>query len=249
MTEIERRRVELRHGPGRIVTGVAMRYGTVAQLPWGEERIEAGAFAPLGDVILNAHHDRATPLARTGAGLVLDDTAERLAFSATLPATRAADDVLELVRTGIMRGASVEVRVTAERFESGVRVIERARLSGIGVVDTPAYPESEVEARRRRGGRRTWVRGGIKYGVKAHCTCLTDGEMRRGLFRPEALRSSREVLDVDYALTGRARDGKRRLQATSGATLCASATRRMRWNSEIDEVHVPRDTAARTPAR
>ena len=113
--------------------------------------------------------------ARGGAGLELTDTAERLAFSATLPDTRAADDVLALVRTGVMRGASVEVRVSAERIEGGVRVIERAVLSAIGIVDTPAYPESEVEARRRRGGRRTWVRGGIKYGVKAHCTCL-DGE-------------------------------------------------------------------------
>ena len=83
----EHRRVALRHGPGRTVEGVAVRYGDVAQLPWGgEERIEAGAFAPIDDVILNAHHDRATPLARTGgAGLELTDTAERLAFTATLP--------------------------------------------------------------------------------------------------------------------------------------------------------------------
>ena len=61
----EHRRVELRQGPGRTVGGVAVRYGDLAQLPWGEERIEAGAFAPIDDVILNAHHDRATPLART----------------------------------------------------------------------------------------------------------------------------------------------------------------------------------------
>ena len=54
--------------------------------------------------------------------------------------TRAADDVLALVRTGVMRGASVEMRVSGERFESGVRIIERASLSAIGIVDTPAYP-------------------------------------------------------------------------------------------------------------
>ena len=106
--------------------------------------------AASSDVILNASHDRSTPLARTaGAGLDLADSAERLAFTATLPETRAADDVLALVRTGVMRGASVEMRVTAERFESGVRVVERAsRSSAIGVVDTPAYPASEVEARK-----------------------------------------------------------------------------------------------------
>ena len=146
----ERRYVELRaESDGRRLTGVAVRYGDTARLPWGRERIEAGAFAPVGDVILNASHERAAPLARSGgAGLSLDDTAERLAFSADLPATRAADDVLELVRTGVMRGASVEMRVSAERIEAGVRVIERAKLVAIGVVDTPAYRQSEIEARR-----------------------------------------------------------------------------------------------------
>ena len=151
MSDLERRYVELRaDDEGRRLSGVAVTYGDTATLPFGRERVERGAFAPIGDVILNAQHDRAAPLARTaGAGLELADSAERLAFSATLPETRAADDVLALVRTGVMRGASVEMRVTAERMEAGVRVIERASLTGIGIVDTPAYPASEVEARRK----------------------------------------------------------------------------------------------------
>ena len=33
--ETERRRVELRQGPGRTVEGVAVRYGDLAQLPLG----------------------------------------------------------------------------------------------------------------------------------------------------------------------------------------------------------------------
>ena len=167
MSELERRYVELRaDDTGRTLRGVAVTYGDVAILPFGRERIEAGAFAGgMGDVILNASHDRAAPLARTGgAGLELADSAERLAFAATLPETRAADDVLTLVRTGVMRGASIEMRVTGQRFEGGVRVIERAQLSAIGVVDTPAYPASEIEARRaarppapRKPRRRIWL--------------------------------------------------------------------------------------------
>ena len=197
---LERRYAELR-ADGRRLSGVAIRYGDTATLPWGEERIAAAAFAPIGDVILNASHDRSSPLARTGGGgLELVDTAESLTIRAELPATRAADDVLELVRRGVMRGLSVEFRAVAERMEGGARVIERARLSGIGVVDTPAYPESEVEA-RRRGARRTWVRGGILYGVEAHCECLT-GDCSRVLFRPKALGPA-EGGDV-LALTGRA---------------------------------------------
>ena len=148
---IERRYVEVRaDDEGRVLRGTAVTYGDVANLPFGRERIEAGAFAPIGDVILNASHDRSTPLARTaGAGLELADSGERLAFSATLPETRAADDILTLVRTGVMRGASIEMRVTGQRFESGVRIIERATLAAIGIVDSPAYPQSEIEARRK----------------------------------------------------------------------------------------------------
>ena len=148
MNALERRYVELRHD-GRRLTGTAVRYGDTAALPWGRERFEAGAFAPLGDVILNAAHDRSRPLARTGGGgLDLEDGAEALAIAATLPETREADDTLTLVRAGVLRGLSVEFRAVAERLEAGVRVIERAKLSAVAVVDTPAYPQSEIEARR-----------------------------------------------------------------------------------------------------
>ena len=55
--------------------------------------------------------------------------------------------MLALVRSGVLRGLSIEFRAVAERIEAGVRVIERAVLRGVAVVDTPAYPASEVEAR------------------------------------------------------------------------------------------------------
>lgn len=162
---VERRFAELRADVDRRrLEGVAVRYGDTARLPWGEERIEPGAFAPIGDVILNASHDRAAPLARSeGGGLELADGPDALTVTANLPPTRAADDVLALVRAGVMRGLSIEFRAVAERIEGGVRVIERAVLSGVGVVDTPAYPASEVEARRKAASasvpkrRRVWL--------------------------------------------------------------------------------------------
>ena len=146
---VQTRRFELRADPEkRLLAGVAVRYGDVATLPWGKERIAPGAFAPFGDIILNDGHQRTVPLARTGgAGLELIDSAERLAFEATLPNTRAADDVLELVRARVMRGASVEFFPTEEKMVDGVVEIQRAKLVGIGVVDVPAYPDSEVAAR------------------------------------------------------------------------------------------------------
>ncbi|MCE2494038.1 MAG: HK97 family phage prohead protease [Alphaproteobacteria bacterium] len=229
---IETRRAELRAEGGRRLSGVVIRYGDVAEFPWGRERFTPGAFAPIGDVLLNAQHDRRTPLARTGAGLELRDGPDSLELEATLPNTRTADDVLELVRAGVLRGLSIEFEAKAERMESGVRVVDKARLAAVGVVDTPAYPQSEVEA-RRRGERRTWVRGGIKYGVKAHCACL-DGECDEVFFRPEVL----EVLDSAIATVGRATEA---VGSVRGGSLRVRNTPE-RFEFEIDDAG--RDTVA-----
>ena len=88
---LELRYFEIRQEGERRLTGTAVRYGDTAALPWGgTERIEAGAFQPIGDVILNASHDRGRPLARTGAGLELVDGRDALRMTATLPETREA---------------------------------------------------------------------------------------------------------------------------------------------------------------
>ena len=146
--KIERRFAEGVTVKGRTLTGVAMRYGEVATIKGRRERFQPGAFgAPLPDVVLNFHHERSRPLTRTGAGLKLSDGADALELRAKLPNTRDADDAIELVRQGVLRGLSVEFRATRERRDGGVRVIERAVLLGVGLVDTPAYPGATVEAR------------------------------------------------------------------------------------------------------
>ena len=50
-------------------------------------------------------------------------------------------------------------------------MIERARLVGIGLVDSPSYPDSTAEVRRRRGGGGR-VRSRIDYGREMSCDCL-----------------------------------------------------------------------------
>ena len=82
MDNIEMRFCEVR-AEGRTLTGTAIKYGDTATFAWGQERIEPNAFAPLGDAILNAQHDRTTPLARTdGGGLTLLDSARPRSKSA-----------------------------------------------------------------------------------------------------------------------------------------------------------------------
>lgn len=147
--ELERRFCELRAPTdGRVLEGVAVRYGDTARLPWGKERIRAGAFAPLGDVLVNVMHQRSRPIGRTGGGgLSLDDGPDELRLRLVLPATKDADDVLTLVRQRILRALSVEFQPVKETLDADVRVIERAKLIGVGVVDRPAYPDSLVSAR------------------------------------------------------------------------------------------------------
>ena len=134
----------------RRLKGVAMRYGDIGQVGSFRERFEAGAFGDLAtaDVTLNAQHQRTVPLARTGGGgLVLVDTNLELRISATLPETRAADDVLALVKASVLRALSIEFFATRERRESGIRVVTRAVLGGVSVVDTGAYAGATVAAR------------------------------------------------------------------------------------------------------
>ena len=145
----EFRYTELRAEGERQLSGVAVKYGDIAVLPFGKERFEVRAFGDLGaaDVILNTMHDRRRPLARSGAGLTLTDGPEALEVRAQLPNTREADDVLQLVETRVYRGLSIEFAATRERMVGGVRSIQAARLTGIAICDRPAYPASAVEAR------------------------------------------------------------------------------------------------------
>ena len=159
MPEWEHRYFELRADPEkRLLEGTALVYGDVARTRSGEETFEAGAFGNVSglDLLLNVQHNRQRPLARTdGGGLVLTDSPERLEISATLPATREADDALELVVTRVLRSLSIEFLATREVRQGIRRIIRAAHLGGIGLVDRGAYPQSTVEAREaERIGRR-----------------------------------------------------------------------------------------------
>ena len=199
----ESRYCEIR-ASGRTLEGDAIVYGDVAEFPWGSEMIQPGAFAPLdaADVILNFQHDRKTPLARSqGGGLALLDSSQALKVRADLPAgSAAADECLALVRASVLRGLSVEFVSEAERSEGSMRIIERARLAGVAVVDSGAYPQSLVSARaaamqtRARSGRT--LRAAIPEGVKLACMCSGGAEVKFAQFAENAIS---EMLDNAFA--------------------------------------------------
>lgn len=139
-------------GEGRELRGPAVVYGDEARIgPRMRERFEPGAFAELpADATLTIQHDRAAIVARLGVGLTLADSPGALEMRAELPDTPRATQALADVRAGLLRGLSVEFVALRERYQGALRIIERARLIGISIVDDPAYPASTVEAREAR---------------------------------------------------------------------------------------------------
>ena len=206
---------------GRTLTGTAMAYGTIS--PSFQERFAAGAFGEVRAVDLNLQHDRGIVLAR---GAELTDSPEALRVSATLPEGSAA---LALVRRRAMRGFSIEFHARAERRESGIRVVERAELTGLALVDRPAYPASGAEVRARSG--RT-IRQRIPTGAPVACECA--GACKRVQFMADAMRE---------AIEGAYQDAVETLAVRSnyGTPLASSSRGTMRATMEGDDAIVEVD--------
>ncbi len=141
------------------LVGTAMRYGSKAAIGGAfSEEFRAGSLVPAeGGVLLNAHHDRSRPLARSPHTMRLMDDGDAMRIEAELPDTADARDVAALVRAKVLRGLSVEFNATEEMWEGEHRIVTRASLSAVAVVDRPAYADSEIEA-RWRAERRVQVR-------------------------------------------------------------------------------------------
>ena len=191
---------EVRHGPelrvaGRTLTGTAIRYGDVS--PDFRERFEPGAFGEVGAVDLNLQHDPGVVLVR---GATLTDGPRELSVTATLPDGSAA---LALVRRRALNGFSIEFKAKRERREGGVRVVERASLTGLALVDRGAYPGSKVEV-RRRGGRT--IRQTIPAAEPIACEC--SGPCKRIEIMQDAMRE---------AIEGAWEDAQREILAVRGS--------------------------------
>ena len=198
---------------GRLLTGTAMAYGT--ESPEHREMFEPGAFSPVPAVPLLLQHDRAL-VVMPAHGLALADSPEALEIRATLPEK---SGVAALVARGSLGGLSVGFQSLQETCVDGVRVIERARLLEVSVVDEPSYPAStaDIRARGARGGRLGTLRGRVPTNKRVACRC-GPGDCLEALFEEESFHGlmaddAREVLAVasDYqgALASRTRKSVR----------------------------------------
>ena len=155
---IESRAVEIRFeadperlGPGRLV-GVLLPYEVRASDR--AEQFSKGALRwPSDGVLLRAMHRRDSPIAR----FTPEATDGEVRVAIQLPDTTSGRDAASNVKAGVLRGLSVEFVAERERQASGVRVIERARLVGAGLVDSPSYAGAGVEVRDKGRRARLWL--------------------------------------------------------------------------------------------
>ena len=159
----------------RRMSGTVMPYNETAVIDKKrniKERFEPGAFGDLtrADVIFNYQHQRRDPLARTDGGdLMMRDSATDLRMEATLPKTRIADDAIELVRTKVLRGLSVEFMPDKYRIEGGDTIVhERAELTNFGLVDRPAYKGAEVSLRGEDDVTKEEIKAMVAGELEAH---------------------------------------------------------------------------------
>ena len=152
---IECRADETRQSPGRLV-GRILRYGERAlDRP---ELFEAGAFdleaiKAAGGVVLNRQHARGAPIMRV---VPIERDGELLIDQPLLDSAAGRDAATE-IRAGLMRGLSVSFQAKRQAFAGGVRRIQSAAMTAVGLVDSPSY-DAPVEVRQRREGRRrVWL--------------------------------------------------------------------------------------------
>lgn len=147
----EERTVELRWAGGGRIHGTVVPYGEIA--PAWNERWESGAaYWTPGSVKLNLMHLETLDLQLTSQ-VELRNAPHGLEVRIDLPETASGQAARNLVQAGIMSGLSAEFIAKRERREGTLRVIERAEIVGVGLVDRPSFPSARAEARSNRQAR------------------------------------------------------------------------------------------------
>ena len=153
--KVELREDDTRQSPGRL-TGVLLTYGERASdRPELFERdaFDLDAIKASGGIVINRQHTRGAPITR----VIPELRGDELVIDQPLPDTQAGRDAAVEIRSGLMRGLSVEFKAIRARMVSGVRRISEAALVAGGLVDDPSYAGSTVEV-RDKGRPETWLR-------------------------------------------------------------------------------------------
>ncbi len=145
---------------GTKIVGYAAVYDQFVQLMdwWGEtfhERIQKGAIrdslAAGHDIFALKNHDWNAILGRTGANLTLEDRENGLYFELKPNNSTLGRDILEDVRSGLIKGCSIGFRILDEEWEERdgewFRTIKKLELREITLTPIPAYVSTSAEVR------------------------------------------------------------------------------------------------------
>lgn len=142
---IECREDDTRQGPGRLV-GTVLTYGQCAK-DRAEMFMKDSLTWPAEGVVLNRQHARGAPIMR----VIPEVRGEAVVIDAPLPDTTAGRDAAAEVRQGLMTGLSVSFQAARQEHRAGVRRIQAATMTAVGLVDSPSY-DAPVEVRHSAGG-------------------------------------------------------------------------------------------------
>lgn len=145
----------------RHVDGVAVVFNQPTDLGWFTEEIDRNAFADakMDDVVLNFNHDDSLLLAGTRNGsLQLDINDDGMPISADIVETSTGNDVLKLVREGLINKMSFAFTVdyddpdaiewVEEKDKKSHRIVRKIdRLFDVSLVTFPAYEQTSASAR------------------------------------------------------------------------------------------------------
>lgn len=145
---------------GNKITGFAAVYEEFTEIRdiWGDkfhERIAKNAFRDTlsdgHDIFALKNHNWNQVIGRTGANLILEDRESGLYFDLVPNQTSLGKDMLEDVRSGLIKGCSFGFRIVDQDWEERdgewFRTINKAELSEITLTPIPAYSQTSAEVR------------------------------------------------------------------------------------------------------
>ena len=123
----------------RTLVGLAVPYNETIKVGGIEERFERGAIPNVEDVKLFYGHQE--PIGKVTRG---EETEEGFLVEARISETERGNEVLTLMRDGVLNKMSVGFQAVKDRKEDGVVVREEVALKEVSIVSFPAYKNADV---------------------------------------------------------------------------------------------------------
>lgn len=131
--------VRAEQGEERTLSAIAVPYDETISVSGIQERFERGSIPSVEDVKLFYGHE--TPIGKVIRG---EETDGGFLIEARISETEKGDEVLTLLRDGVLNKMSVGFRPVKDRDEEGVVVREEVELKEVSVVAFPAYKNADL---------------------------------------------------------------------------------------------------------